>query len=143
MAGPTAAELAAIKARGVAAGFKPTNAAALATYNKTAAKKVLVAPRAVGSSGAVKPSGTPPWPGMVGNLGRSAAAPRAIPGVSASPRSSGYQPVKPDTSGGVLGGVGRFINEHVNLATGRTSTPITAAMKGGAERPYGVFRDRK
>ena len=59
------------------------------------------------------------------------------PVVVQSPRASGYTAAKPDP--GPLGGVGQFIQQHIDLATGKTPTNISQAVKEGAARPYGAL----
>lgn len=54
-----------------------------------------------------------------------------------SPRVSGYQPTKAPS--GPLSGVGQFIQEHVDLATGRKPTNISDALHGGMDRPTNAF----
>lgn len=62
--------------------------------------------------------------------------------VAATPRATGFTAVRPPDNG-PLSGVAQFIQSHVDQATGKSPTAISAAVKGGADRSYGALRPRK
>jgi len=95
---PPAKELAAIKARAVAAGFKPTAAAVLATYNRDAARQTA------------RPLASPGPTGGIVEARRPAAPPRELPtapsrGGQAGPgRGTVATPTRSDRQGPGRGG---------------------------------------
>jgi hypothetical protein len=62
---------------------------------------------------------------------------KAVIKPAASPRATGYQPSKAPSN--PLGGVGQFIQQHIDLATGKTPTNISDALHGGMDRGYSAL----